>query len=90
MESFVSMIETATSVLSMDAFWGAAAHDFIERCGVTQRLVINEYRGAPRTFVFDDDENAWQERIRSDLVGACKNAGHILRCTICWLRKIAV
>jgi hypothetical protein len=70
MRAFVDMLLAAPcGVLSMDADWGNSAHAILDKCGLgAPRVVVNDRPGPKRSYVFDDDEKAWQERIRADLV----------------------
>lgn len=75
MRTLRSMVAAARhGVITMDAFWGSATHDFLRAAGVPperNRLVINEHRGAARTFRFSNDRAAWTDRVLEDLAAGC-------------------
>jgi hypothetical protein len=52
----------------MDAFWGEATHAFLQNAGFSNRLIVNEHRGPPRTFNFrGSNKAAWIARIVDDI-----------------------
>jgi hypothetical protein len=68
MNLLTAMLKTTThGIITMDAFWGQATHDFLRNEGLSNQLIVNDYKPAPRTFSFTNDVPAWQNRIMDDL-----------------------
>lgn len=70
-DSFMQMVRSARrGVLTLDAAWGALTWSVLRKASLTNALVVNERRpdGADvRTFVFSNDDPAWNESIADDL-----------------------
>lgn len=68
MAILVALMQAAKrGIITMDAFWGAATHEFLEELQLSNQLVINAHRPPPRTFSFTNDGDWWQQRIVDDL-----------------------
>lgn len=69
MDSFVKMLQhTARGVITLDAAWGAATYDVLQKARLSNLLVVNVRRPAvPRTFAFTNDEAPWMDEIAEDL-----------------------
>ena len=67
----ISIMEMARRVITMDALWGAASHDFLEESKLSHQLLVNEFKALPRTFVFTKAQEAWVRDMVEDL-----RAGH--------------
>lgn len=70
MDSFVNLLKAAKrGVVTLDAAWGPATHEFLAKAGLSNILVVNDKPPkAPRTFAFTNDDAAWQAEILEDLV----------------------
>ena len=55
------LLRRAKRVLTMDAFWGAATHEFLAKVEVPNQLIVNQRRGPSRTFAFTNMQAAWLE-----------------------------
>lgn len=60
-------LERAGHVLSMDAYWGPAAYAFLAKVGLSNRLVVNDFKVPARRFMVDECEKSWQNRLLQDL-----------------------
>lgn len=75
MDWFINMLCRARCIVMLDATWGALSHEFLERIGLSNILIINNRPPrVPRTFAFSKDEEAWQGNIISDLKAGKKVA----------------
>jgi hypothetical protein len=68
MDLFVALLKNSTmGVITMDALWGLATHQFLENVALSNQLIVNTFRPTPRTFSFTNDGPAWQKCIIDDL-----------------------
>ena len=61
------MLKLADYVLCLDALSGAETHEVLDSMGISQALVVNEYRGAPRHFIFSHDEESFMLKIEDSI-----------------------
>lgn len=54
-------------VITMDALWGVATWQFLNKGGLTQQLIHNVYKPPTRTFLFTNNEADWTASIIEDL-----------------------
>jgi hypothetical protein len=67
MDSLISLLEQASHVLTMDAFWGALSHEFLDKVAITNQLIVNTHRQNKRTFACSNDVGVWTSKLITDL-----------------------
>lgn len=65
------LLRRAKHVITMDALWGNASHNFLKTSEIPNRLVHNVVRTPPRTFTFTNDGESWRADILQDLSEGC-------------------
>lgn len=64
MDKLHGIIQKCDRVLTLDALWGAETYEMLNSFGISQQLIINEYRGPPRHYEFSHD---WQGFVKEIL-----------------------
>lgn len=66
------ILQDCDYVLTCDALWGAESFEMLEEFGLSQRLVINDYRGTARHYEFLHDWNRFIDYV-IQVIGNGKN-----------------
>jgi len=77
---FGEMLKAAGKVIALDALYDDQTFHFFRDLGLSQRVIVNDYRGPPRTFVFSNDQERWFGSIVRDL-GSGKNVAVVTMST---------
>jgi hypothetical protein len=87
----MQLLRESRRVLTMDAFWGDATHEFLREAGVENRVVRNLRRPDPqRVFKFSNDNPGWRAAIADDLaeghnVVVCSLSSEMIERLRAWL-----
>jgi hypothetical protein len=64
---FGEMLKASEKVIALDALYDDQTFHFFRDLGLSQRVIVNDYRGAPRTYSFSADQDRWTDCILRDL-----------------------
>ena len=67
MDQLIKLLQKAKRVVTMDAFWGNGAHEFLQDIQVSNQLVINRFRGQQRMFRVTGKRKQWLRKLIADL-----------------------
>jgi hypothetical protein len=67
MDCFTSLLKQAKRVLTMDAFWGDASYQLLDKVGLKNTLIINDHPPIQRTFAVTNNYSDWISKIIQDL-----------------------
>ena len=77
-DTLIEMISIAKrGAILLDGLWGARTYNALSLSGISQRLVINDFRPVQKTFVFMKNEEVWLSHIADKL---CDDKNLVIVC----------